>query len=142
MHELDTFDEELPATGRHRVPPAPLRRVLLRMGAGAGALLVVAVLAVLTASWMGLTDTPPTATEPIPPPTPAVASAGPTFGRTLDLDATRADRAARRSATEAPETAAQSPSPLATEAAGAGAGSRGGATAATGAGPRAGRAAG
>jgi hypothetical protein len=111
----DTSDEEPPA-GRHRSRPAPLRQVVLRMGAGVGALLVVAALAVLTASWAGLTDAPPSATKRVHPPTPAVLPAGPTFGRTVDLEATRADRAAQRSATEAPETVAESASPVAAEA--------------------------
>ena len=34
VHELDTSDEEMPPNDRHRVTPAPLRWVVLRMGAG------------------------------------------------------------------------------------------------------------
>ena len=115
MHELDTSDEEMPPNVRHRRDtPGPLRWVVLRMGAGVGALLVVAALAVLTASWAGLTGAPPSATQRIQLPTPAVVPAGPTFGRTLDLDATRADRAAQQSASETPEAVAESASPAAT----------------------------
>ena len=114
MREIDTSDEKMPRNVRHRDTPAPLRRVALRMGAGVGALLVVAALAVLTASWAGLTGAPPSSTQRIELPTPNVAPAGPTFGRTLDLDATRADRAAQRSASETPEAVTESASPAAT----------------------------
>ena len=114
VHELDTSDEEMPPNDRHRVTPAPLRWVVLRMGAGVGALLVVAALAVLTASWAGLTGAPPSATQRIQLPAPTVVPAGPTFGRTLDLGATRADRAVHQSASETPEAVAESASPTGT----------------------------
>ncbi len=142
MHELDTSDEEMPPNGRHRVTPAPLRWVVLRMGAGVGALLVVAALAVLTASWAGLTGAPPSATQRIQLPAPTVVPAGPTFGRTLDLGATRARP--RRASVGERDTGSRCRERLPDRDRGAGADarSRGGPTAATCSSLRTGRATG
>jgi hypothetical protein len=97
---------DVPLTGRHRATPATLRQVARRVGLGAGALLVVAALAVLTAAWTGLNGAP-RAVEQVRPPAPPTVSTGPTFGRTVDLDATRADRATP--STEAPTAVAETP---------------------------------
>jgi hypothetical protein len=108
VQEPDTPDEHFPPTGRHGAPPLDLRRTVFRLSVGAGTLMVVAALAVLTAFWTGLTDATPSDVQQVQAPRQSTVSASPTFARTLDLDVTRADRSAQQSATEAPESVAES----------------------------------
>jgi hypothetical protein len=105
VQEPDPPTEDLPRTGRHRATPPPLRELALRVAVCAGALLVVAVLAVLTATWTGLTGTLPHLEAQAP-----TVSTDPTSGRTLPFDPSRVGRAAPT--TDAPQPVAESSAPV------------------------------
>jgi hypothetical protein len=103
--------EDLSPTGRHRLEPPGPRRTLVRLSCCVGAFLVVVAMALLTASWAGLTDGPPDALDRIDLPAPSTDSAHPTFARTIDIDATRADRPTEPTPTPAPESVPETPVP-------------------------------
>jgi hypothetical protein len=106
--------QEPDESGRHRAEPPVLQRTLVRLACCAGAFLVVVALAMVTASWTGLTDGPPSALDRIELPAPSTDSADPTFARTLDIDATRADRAEEPVPTDEPAPVAESAAPVVT----------------------------
>jgi hypothetical protein len=115
VQSSDPETEDLALPGRHRAAPAGPRRVLLRLSVGAGTLVVVVVLAVLTAFSTGLMGPPPNASERIELPEPSISSADPTMPHRLDLDATRAERPTPSSRPPSPVPTTESAAPAPAE---------------------------